>query len=183
LIKKSIDLYRTGEHLQFNDARELTNGQRSEGILTLAPNGNGPPAHIHTRQTEGFEVIEGSLILIINGKERVLNTNESTIVKAGEPHTFKNASNAVKAVAKFWYEPALNIEWFTQTVGEDAMANGGAWERASVLPVLYAFYKMRSEYRLGAVPFWVQDFILTFFALIAKVTGAYKKFELPAEPG
>jgi len=147
--------------------------------LTLAPGGKGPIAHIHTRQTEGFETIEGSLVILINGKNQVLNKGEKIIVKAGEAHSFKNMNRNKKVVARFWYEPALQIEWMMQTIGEDAMANGGDWKNAPLLPVIYVMYKMRGEYRFAGIPFWLQDLIFGFLATIAKITGIYKKYDLP----
>ena len=59
--KRAIDLHAIGEKLEFNDAREVTRGQRSEGVLTLGPGRDGPGAHIHTQQVEGFEVLSGTL--------------------------------------------------------------------------------------------------------------------------
>jgi mannose-6-phosphate isomerase-like protein (cupin superfamily) len=178
-MKKPIDLYKIGEKIEFNDARERTNGQRSEAKLTIQPGKSGPPAHIHTKQIEGFEVTSGSMVIIINGKESVLKQGEQAIVKAGELHTFKNGSKTEVLEAKFWYEPALNIEWSLQVMGEDAMERGGDWNNVSLLPAMYVMYKLRNEYRLGGMPYWLQDVIFGIAAFFAKITGADKKFPLP----
>ncbi len=44
-MKKPIDLHKIGEKLEFNQLREQTFGQRSEGVLTLSAGKKGPPAH------------------------------------------------------------------------------------------------------------------------------------------
>lgn len=178
-MKPVIDLHKIGEKLEFNDAREQTNGARSEAILTLGAGKKGPGAHIHTLQEEGFEVLSGQMIAVVNGKEIVVNAGETIVVKPGEAHTFRNGKADEALVAKFWYEPALNTEWMLQNLGEDAMKNGGDWDKMSVLPAMYIFYKLRREYRLAGMPYWLQDIIFGIGAGIAKLTGAGNKVSLP----
>ncbi len=178
-MKQVIDLHKIGEKIAFNDARERTNGQRSEAILTLGAGKIGPPSHIHTQQAEGFEIVSGQMVAVVNGTAIVANAGDTVIVKPGESHTFKNGSSTEPLVAKFWYEPALNTEWMLQTMGEDAMKNGGDWDRASLLPTLYIMYKMRREYRFAGMPAWLQDVLFGIGTGIARLTGAAKKVQLP----
>lgn len=179
-MKKPIDLHKIGEKLEFNQLREQTFGQRSEGIVTIGAGKSGPFAHVHTQQLEGFEVISGQMIAIVNGKEIIANTGDTVLVQAGETHTFRNGSSTEPMVAKFWYEPALNTEWMLQTMGEDAMQNGGDWAKIPLLPVAYLMYQMRKEYRIAGMPYWLQDALFGLLASIAKLTGASKKYQLPA---
>lgn len=178
-MKQAIDLHIIGEKLEFNDARERTNGQRSEGIMTIGAGKKGPGAHKHTLQTEGFEIISGRMVAIVNGKEVVAQAGETILVLPGESHSFVNGSTTEPLVAKFWYEPALNTEWMLQTMGEDAMKNGGDWDKMSILPAMYMFYQLRHEYRFAGMPYWLQDVIFGIGAGIAKMTGAAKKVSLP----
>ncbi len=178
-MKQAIDLHKIGEKLEFNDARERSNGQRSEAILTLGAGKAGPPPHIHTQQAEGFEIISGLMVAVVNGKEIVANAGDTIIVQAGEPHTFKNGNSTEPLVAKFWYEPALNTEWMLQTMGEDAMKNGGDWAKVSLLPTMHIMYKMRHEYRIAGMPTWLQDVLFGMGAAIAKLTGSAQKVQLP----
>jgi mannose-6-phosphate isomerase-like protein (cupin superfamily) len=178
-MKQIIDLHAIGEKLEFNDAREQTNGQRSEGLMTIAAGKKGPGAHKHMLQTEGFEVISGQMVAMVNGKKVIANAGETIIVQPGESHSFINGHADEPLVAKFWYEPALNTEWMLQTMGEDAMKNGGDWEKISLLPALFMFYKLRKEYRFAGMPYWLQDVIFGIGAGIAKMTGAAKKVSLP----
>ncbi len=178
-MKTPIDLYKIGEHLHFNDSRELTNGKRSEGILTVAPGKSGPPPHRHMLQEEGFEIISGEMIAKVEGKDVLLKAGKKIVVKQGESHTFKNGSSNEKLVARFWFEPALNMEWMLQTFGEEAMKRGGSWANAPVLQMLYCMYKMRKEYRIAGMPFGMQDVLFGFFAWLAEITGEAKKINLP----
>ncbi|HAD13062.1 MAG TPA: hypothetical protein DCF33_11580 [Saprospirales bacterium] len=178
-MKKAIDLHQIGEKLEFNDTREQTNGQRSEGIMAIAAGKKGPGAHKHMLQTEGFEVISGRMVAIVNGKEVVANAGETILVLPGESHSFLNGSTEEPLVAKFWYEPALHTEWMLQTMGEEAMEKGGDWDKVSALPAIYMFYKMRKEYRFAGLPYWLQDLLLGIGTGIAILTGASKKVTLP----
>lgn len=155
-MKKVIDLHKIGERIEFNDSRELTNGKRSEGKLTLQAGKKGPPTHIHPSCEEGFEVIRGQLIVVIDGIETTLHEGESVTIKRGQPHTFKNASDTKIVEAKFWFEPALHLEWMLQTIGEDAMKNGGDWKNASLLSTFYIMYHIRDEHRIAGIPLWIQ---------------------------
>ena len=76
--KRAIDLHALGERLEFNDAREQSRGQRSEGIVTLGPWRDGPGAHIHTRQVEGFEVLSGTMVIAAGGRSVTLRAGESS---------------------------------------------------------------------------------------------------------
>jgi hypothetical protein len=45
-----------------------------------------PPEHLHPRQTESFEVLDGTMRTIIGGSERVYAAGETFEVPAGTPH-------------------------------------------------------------------------------------------------
>lgn len=173
--KRVVDLPVAGEKLEFNDARERTGGRRSEGIVTLGPGSKGPGAHIHTRQVEGFEVLSGSLVVDLGGKIVTVRAGETILVQPGEVHAPRNGSDTDPVVAKFWYEPALNMEWMLQGLGELAMARGGDWKHMPLLPAAHMLFTMRDEYRLGGMPFWLQDVIFGLLAALAVVTGSVKQ--------
>jgi uncharacterized protein YndB with AHSA1/START domain len=51
---------------------------RSRGFITQY--------HVHTRQSERFEVIEGTLRLVVDGREHLLGPGETMEIPAGTPH-------------------------------------------------------------------------------------------------
>ena len=177
--KRAIDLHAIGERLEFNDARERTRGQRSEGILTLGPGRDGPGSHMHTQQVEGFDVLSGTLVVVAGGRSVTLRTGESLVVAPGEAHTFRNGDKTTPVVAKFWYEPALNIEWMLQRLGEWAMDRGGDWKKVPLLSGAYVMFRLRREYRLAGMPFWVQDVLFAVLAGVAYVTGHARRATYP----
>ncbi len=144
-------------------------------MLTLGPGRDGPGAHIHTQQVEGFEVVSGTLVVVAGGVSTALTPGQSLVVPAGESHTFRNGDAATPAEARFWFEPALNTEWMLQTMGEWAMARGGDWAKVPPLSAAYLFYVMRREYRLARIPYWVQDVVLGLLAGVAVITGQARR--------
>ena len=180
-MKRVIDLHAIGERIHFNDARERTNGRRSEATLSLGPGNKGPGPHIHIGQDEGFKVHSGKLVVTIGKKEVTLGPGESTVIRSGEAHNFRNASSTERVEAEFWYEPALNIEWMLQSMGESAMENGGDWKKMPVLPAMYLMWKLRREYRLAGMPYCLQDALFGIGAGIARLTGAHKRWPLPTD--
>lgn len=178
--KRVIDLQAAGERLEFDDSRERTNGRRSAGTMTLAPGGQGPGLHVHTRQREGFEVVSGTLQLVVAGKTVTLRPGESYEVGAGQVHTFRNGDPAAPVVARFWFEPALNIEWMLQTLGEWAMERGGDWKFLPPMAAGHLLFVMRDEYRLGGAPYWAQDLFFGMVSLVGRLTGKAPRLQPPA---
>ena len=50
-----------------------------------------------------------------------------------------------------------------------------------VLPAMYVMWKLRREYRLAGMPYWLQDALFGIGAGIARLTGAHKRWPVPAD--
>lgn len=50
----------------------------------------GAPPHIHPEQEERLQVLQGSLLLLVDGRERTLGPGERWTVAAGTAHTYSN---------------------------------------------------------------------------------------------
>lgn len=59
----------------------------------LVPPGGGPPPHVHTREEEGFFVLEGEITFTINGEKVVAKAGTFANMPVGTPHSFKNESD------------------------------------------------------------------------------------------
>src|SRR5437764_5598477 len=77
--------------------RFLATGDDTNGKYALweaiVPPGGGPPPHVHSREDEGFYVLEGEVIFTVNGKRVVLSAGTFANMPTGMPHAFKNESN------------------------------------------------------------------------------------------
>jgi mannose-6-phosphate isomerase-like protein (cupin superfamily) len=76
--------------------RFLATGDDTNGKYALweaiVPPGGGPPPHVHSREEEGFYILEGEITLHI-GEERIVATaGMFANLPLGTPHSFKNES-------------------------------------------------------------------------------------------
>jgi quercetin dioxygenase-like cupin family protein len=58
----------------------------------LVPPGSGPPPHVHSREEEGFYILEGEIALYIGGQRLIASTGMFANMPVGTPHSFKNES-------------------------------------------------------------------------------------------
>jgi mannose-6-phosphate isomerase-like protein (cupin superfamily) len=58
----------------------------------LVPPGGGPPPHIHSREEEGFYILEGEITFTIGEKCLVASAGMFANMPVGTPHSFKNES-------------------------------------------------------------------------------------------
>jgi quercetin dioxygenase-like cupin family protein len=58
----------------------------------LVPPGGGPPPHVHSREEEGFYVLEGEITFTVNGEQVVAAAGTFANMPVGTPHSFKNES-------------------------------------------------------------------------------------------
>jgi quercetin dioxygenase-like cupin family protein len=106
-----------GQQLQFeHQGLDLTfiktaadsNGEVMTVEVTVAP-GAGALKHIHPKQEERFEVLEGSFTIGVGRKARAYGPGESVAAPAGVVHWVSNKSDqSVRVVSEF--RPALDSE-------------------------------------------------------------------------
>jgi quercetin dioxygenase-like cupin family protein len=56
------------------------------------PPGGGPPPHVHSREEEGFYVLEGAITLHVGDKPIVVTAGMFANMPVGTLHSFKNES-------------------------------------------------------------------------------------------
>src|SRR5437762_11283527 len=76
--------------------RFLTTGDDTNGKYALweaiVPPGGGPPPHVHSREEEGFYILEGEITFTIDGKRLMASAGMFANMPMGTPHSFKNES-------------------------------------------------------------------------------------------
>lgn len=77
--------------------RFLATGEDTQGKYAaweaIVPPGGGPPPHVHSREEEGFYILEGEVTFLM-GEERVVATaGMFANMPVGTPHSFKNESS------------------------------------------------------------------------------------------
>lgn len=75
----------------------LATGEDTNGKYTLfealVPPGGGPPPHVHSREEEGFFILDGEIIFTVNGEPVVAKAGTFANMPVGTPHSFKNESD------------------------------------------------------------------------------------------
>ena len=104
-----------------------TDGELLEMEASYAGTGKMPPNHLHPKQVERFEVLEGSVRTIIGAVERDYEKGESFEVPAGTPHQM---TADVPARVRWEVTPALRTAEFFERLyaalagtGEDEGVN------------------------------------------------------------
>lgn len=103
------------------DAKSFTSGQRFKAGNPHSGVGRKstatPPYHIHLYQTETFDVQEGSLCYLIDGKEGKLQAGQRVDIPPYRPHTvsltlFDNMllTTMLTLQSKFWNDPSTGTD-------------------------------------------------------------------------
>lgn len=80
-----------GDVYRFLATGEDTNGKYAMWEAVVPP-GGGPPPHVHSREEEGFYVLEGEITFTVNGEKVVATAGTFANMPVGTPHSFKNES-------------------------------------------------------------------------------------------
>ncbi len=78
-----------GDVYRFLATGEDTNGKYALWEAVVPP-GGGPPPHVHSREEEGFYVLEGEVTFTVSGERLVAGPGTFANMPVGTPHSFKN---------------------------------------------------------------------------------------------
>ena len=97
-----------------------TGAETDDELLEMEANypgdGSMPPLHLHPRQAERFEILEGRMRTIIDGQERLYEAGETFEVPAGTPHQMGTDQ---PTRVRWGVRPALRTaEFFERLYGE-----------------------------------------------------------------
>ena len=77
--------------------RFLATGEDTRGRYAvweaIVPPGGGPPPHVHSREEEGFYILEGEIAVTVDDKRVVATAGTFANLPVGSLHTFKNESD------------------------------------------------------------------------------------------
>lgn len=77
--------------------RFLATGEETNGKYALwealVPPGGGPPPHVHSREEEGFYILEGEITFTVAGERVVAKAGTFANMPVGTPHSFRNESD------------------------------------------------------------------------------------------
>ncbi len=81
-----------GDVYRFLATGDDTNGKYAMWEAIVPP-GGGPPPHVHSREEEGFYILEGEIAVQIGDQRVVATAGMFANMPVGTPHSFKNESS------------------------------------------------------------------------------------------
>jgi mannose-6-phosphate isomerase-like protein (cupin superfamily) len=81
-----------GDVYRFMATGKDTNGKYAMWEAIVPP-GGGPPPHVHSREEEGFYILEGEITFMIGDERVVATAGMFANMPVGVPHSFKNESS------------------------------------------------------------------------------------------
>jgi mannose-6-phosphate isomerase-like protein (cupin superfamily) len=81
-----------GDVYRFLATGDDTNGKYALFEAIVGP-GGGPPLHVHSREEEGFYILEGEITFTINDERVLATAGMFANMPVGTPHSFKNESD------------------------------------------------------------------------------------------
>ena len=165
---QTIENPASGERITFRETAASTGGELVAIDLELPAGRRVPgPLHVHPRQEERFEVVDGTMRFRL-GRQRVLaGPGEVVVVPAGVAHDFANAG-VTDARVRVEVRPALAMERLFETAV--ALAREGRTLRSGVpKPRELARFTREFEAEVQAAfpPRWLQRIALAPLAWLA----------------
>jgi quercetin dioxygenase-like cupin family protein len=80
-----------GDVYRFLVVGEETGGKYALWEASIPP-GGGPPVHTHSREEEGFYVLDGEVTFLVGDQKLIAGAGLFTNMPVGTPHSFKNES-------------------------------------------------------------------------------------------
>lgn len=161
----------TGERLVWRQVARDTNGELLEGDMFARPGAHPAAAHVHPNQEERFQVLEGSIQLLVDGVETALRAGQRATVPAGRPHTWWNAGDE-EAHLLVEVAPAMRTEMFFETffgLATDGKTNSKGLPNLLSMAVILQEYD--DEMRLARPPAVVQRALFGPLALLGRHLG------------
>ncbi len=162
---------RTGQIMIFLKTGAETNGELLQIECFSPPTPEREPEHIHPLQENSFEIISGSCVFRIDGKEQTLGPGQSISIPAKVPHHFWNSGDTVAHYIQ-QFKPALKIDRFFETFF--ALARDGKLNKKGIpnfFHVSIIGLAHKDEIRLTK-PLWaLQNILYKILAPFGKLMG------------
>ena len=162
----------SGERITFRQTSADTGGELLTIDLELPANRRVPGGqHIHPKQEERFEVVEGTMRFKMGRKRVIAGPGDVVVVPAGQKHDFANVGDG-DALVRVEVRPALQMEQlFESAVG---LAEQGRTMLGGIpRPLDLALFTQEFEDEVqGAFPpRWLQRIVLAPLAWVARRRG------------
>jgi mannose-6-phosphate isomerase-like protein (cupin superfamily) len=167
----------SGERFTFVRTAADTDGESLVFDLELSPDGRVPGAHVHPRQEERFEVMEGTLKFRKGIRTITARPGDKVTAPARTVHRFKNAGNTTANV-RIEVRPALRMEELFETAvslaREGRTLNSGM---PSALELALFMREFEAEVRAPFVPASLVRMVMAPLAWLARRRGLDSRYQ------
>lgn len=167
-----------GDIYEFLETSKDTNGQRVSIKMTLKSKGKRVPDHFHALQEEHFEVISGTLTILLDGKNQILKQGDKITLPRNKPHNHYNNDNETVVFIQS-ISPALDFDYLLENIIgltiDGKMPNG----KAGLVQELVTLKYIESKSYLASIPIGLQKFLMNIVGPIGRLFGyraIYKKY-------
>jgi quercetin dioxygenase-like cupin family protein len=162
----------TGERITIRRTAAETDGELLAIDLELPPGGHVPGGqHIHPKQGERFQVVEGTMRFRMGRKRVVAGPGEVVVVPPGQKHDFANAGDE-DALVRVEVQPALRMEELFETavgLAEDGRTMMGGIPRPLDLALFVE--EFGDEVQAAFPPRWLQRLAFAPLRWLARRRG------------
>jgi quercetin dioxygenase-like cupin family protein len=142
-----------------------------------------PPRHIHRREQERFEVLDGEITVLAGRDSMLLRAGDTCQIPPGQAHTWRNSGQSpARMIVEFL--PAGAMQSFFETFC--GLAQEGTCDKRGQPPLLQVVASTPLwQMYLAAPPIPVQRLVMAALRPLARARGyrpSYPRFETPG-PG
>ena len=139
--------------------------------LTVDPQASGPPAHIHPKSYERFEVQSGSVLLRSGRDERVVGPGQEISVPPGTSHTWHNHTDE-PAVVLVEMDPGFTCAQFLDQWYELARAGRlNSKGDLGLLQIAALFYPHTDIMAVPGIPLGLQRALMRSLSWLGRQRG------------
>ncbi len=161
----------TGERLTFRRTGAESGGEVLDYELEFVPRGFTVRNHLHPRQEERHEVLDGSFGLVVAGREQRLDAGDAVVVPPATQHRIVPTGDALVR-ARFTLRPALETEVLLETLfGLARDGKVGENGEPSALQLAVIFSEFAELGRPPSPPPAVQRALLAPLAALGRARG------------
>jgi quercetin dioxygenase-like cupin family protein len=178
----------TGETFIFVKTNADTQGELLVIDMEIAPGGGATaaPVHNHPKSEERFSITQGTIKLLLNGRESIHGAGEMLVIPAGEPHTWWNIGDD-ELHFRLEFEPASNMEYLFESLcglSQQGLVNKNG--QISPLVMAVGLNQFPDAMYIAGPPVWLQKMMFKVLAFVGRMVGyktfyPYKTGKQPAE--
>lgn len=161
----------TGETVTFLVTAADSGGSALELEMEADPRAAGATEHIHPRLSEHYEMLDGTLRVLLEGVETHVSAGQRLEIPPGTAHSFRNEHD-VPARVRVRFEPAGRFEEFMETIY--ALASEGKVDARSRPKLLHAAVigrKHLDDIALARPPVAIQRLLFALLAPLGRLAG------------